>query len=49
MRSVAEKYEHEVSEHMLREIKADIEFRHWLKNHYPEAIAEWNALQKIGE
>jgi hypothetical protein len=36
-------------EHLHEQGKKDLEFRCFIKNHYPEALAEWVALQKIGE
>ena len=47
MISMANRWEHEIGESMLRDIMADIEFRQWIKHHYPEALAEWNALNKM--
>ena len=34
---------------MQHEIEYHWEFMHWLKMHYPEALAEWNALNKLKE
>lgn len=34
---------------MQREIEEHWKFMHYLKTHYPEALAEWNALNKIAE
>lgn len=39
----------EYIEHLHGQAKKDLEFRCFIKNHYPEALAEWCALQKIGE
>lgn len=44
-----ERREHEIWEHVNAENQSHIEFLHWLKTHYPEALAEWNALNKIRE
>jgi len=35
--------------HLEEQSHKDLEFRHFVKNHYPEALVEWNALQKLGE
>lgn len=35
--------------HLEEAVKSDLDFRHFIKNHYPEALVEWNALQKLGE
>lgn len=34
---------------MQREIEGHWKFMHYLKTHYPEALMEWNALNKIAE
>lgn len=31
------------------EVESHWKFMHYLKTHYPEALAEWNALNKIAE
>lgn len=46
---IEQKYNNSFIEHLMEEVKVDREFKHWLKTHYPEALAEWNALKKIGE
>jgi hypothetical protein len=43
------RYEHSIVEHILSENRESLNFRHWIKTHYPEALAEWNALNKIKE
>lgn len=45
----ADRYNDNFVKHLMDENKADMEFRHFIKTHYPEALAEWNALKKIGE
>jgi hypothetical protein len=40
---------HDYIQHLEEAIKNDLDFRHFIKNHYPEALVEWNALQKLGE
>lgn len=44
-----DKYSHDFTKFLVDEAKKDAEFRHFVKSHYPEAIVEWHALQKIGE
>jgi len=40
---------HDYIRHLEEAVKSDLDFRHFVKNHYPEALVEWNALQKLGE
>jgi len=44
-----ERREHEMWEQIHAENQTHIQFLHWLKTHYPEALEEWNALNKIKE
>lgn len=49
MMTSSERHNDSFVRHLMDENKTDLDFRHFIKNHYPEALAEWNALQKIGE
>ena len=44
-----DRYTHEVYDQIRIENKNMVKFIHYVKMHYPEAIAEWDALNKIGE
>lgn len=44
-----EKYTHEVYDQIRAENKNMVKFIHYVKVHYPEAVVEWDALNKIGE
>lgn len=44
---IADRYNHSLTEHLMEEVKIDRQFKRWLKTHYPEALQEWNAIQKI--
>ena len=44
-----ERREYEIWEQIQAENRSHIEFLHWLKTHYPEALVEWDALNKIRE
>lgn len=42
-------YDMALMRQMQREIEDHWKFMHYLKTHYPEALMEWNALNKIAE
>lgn len=42
-------YDRAFMRQMQHEIETHWKFMHYLKTHYPEALAEWNALNKIAE
>ena len=44
-----QRYNHTFTEHLIKQTEEDLKFRAFVKNHYPEALAEWSALNKIGE
>ena len=44
-----DRHTHSVTEHIFLELKNNMEFMWWLKMHYPEALHEWNALNKMKE
>ena len=49
MLDMESQYNRNYIDHMIAQAKEDLEFRAWLKNHYPEALQGWNALNKIKE
>lgn len=42
-------YQHALMNHLQYEVEEHWKFMHYLKTHYPEALMEWNALNKIKE
>lgn len=42
-------YNHALMRQLQHEVEEHWKFMHYLKTHYPEALAEWNALNKIKE
>lgn len=42
-------YNHALMRQLQHEVEDHWKFMHYLKTHYPEALAEWNALNKIAE
>lgn len=44
-----ERYTHEVYDQIRMENNSMVKFIHFVKMHYPEAIAEYDALNKIAE
>lgn len=42
-------YNHALMRQLQHEVEEHWKFMHYLKTHYPEALAEWNALNKIAE
>lgn len=42
-------YNHALMRQLQHEVESHWKFMHYLKTHYPEALAEWNALNKIAE
>ena len=49
MTTRVEKYEHEMYDNMKREYNSMREFLHFVHMHYPQAIAEYDAVNKIKE
>lgn len=43
------RYNNSFTEHLIKQTEEDLKFRAFVKNHYPEALVEWHALNKIGE
>jgi hypothetical protein len=42
-----DRYNHTFTEHLIKQTEEDLKFRAFVKNHYPEALNEWHALQKV--
>ena len=42
-------YQHALLRQLQYEVEEHWKFMHYLKTHYPEALMEWNALNKIAE
>jgi hypothetical protein len=47
--SGADKYEAELFEQLRYENRNFIDFIHFVKMHYPEAVVEWDAVNKVKE
>jgi hypothetical protein len=45
----SERYEYELFDQIRAENRSMVDFIAYVKTHYPEAIGEWDALNKIAE
>lgn len=45
----ADRYNHNFTEHLIKQTEEDLRFRSFIMNHHPEALESWLALQKIKE
>lgn len=42
-----DRYNYSFTEHLVEQSRKDLEFRYFIKNHYPEAYSEWLAVEKV--